>query len=85
LPELDEPIPLCAYKPQWPVLFTSEAVQLRAALPVDIAIEHIGSTAVPGLLAKPIIDIMIGAEPHHGVDGLRSKLAALGYEDMDLL
>jgi GrpB-like predicted nucleotidyltransferase (UPF0157 family) len=73
---------LCPYDPQWPALFAFEAGRIQAALPGDAAIEHIGSTAVPGLLAKPVIDIMIGAEPHHSMESLRTKLVALGYEDM---
>jgi len=64
------------------VLFASEARRIAAALPADVAIEHIGSTAVPGLLAKPIIDIMLGIGPGHSLDGARSVLAALGYEDL---
>lgn len=74
---LDEPIHLCAYDEQWPTLFVTEARRIAAALPGDVAIEHIGSTSVPGLLAKPIIDLMIGAS-----SDLRSALVALGYEDL---
>jgi len=82
LTELDEPIHLCVYDPLWPALFVSEAGRIRAALPADVAIEHIGSTSVPGLLSKPIIDIMLGVEPDHGLAGVRTALVALGYEDM---
>ena len=80
--EIDEPIRLCAYDRQWPALFASEARRIAAGLPEKVAIEHIGSTAVEGLLAKPIIDVMIGVEPSHSVAGVRSALVALGYEDM---
>jgi len=44
--------------------------------------EHIGSTSVPGLMAKPIIDIMVGTEAHHNIEEVRSMLVYLGYEDM---
>lgn len=80
--KLDEPILLCAWDPHWPALFASEAQRIAARLPAEIAIEHIGSTAVEGLLAKPIVDLMLGVEPHHRVDGVRAALGALGYEDM---
>jgi len=80
--ELDEPIHLCPYDPQWPSLFAFEAQRIMAALPANIAIEHIGSTAVPSLLAKPIVDIMLGVKPDHGLDSVRRTLTALGYEDM---
>ena len=80
--ELDEPVHLCAYDPRWPALFESEARRIEAGLPAKVAIEHIGSTAVEGLLAKPVIDLMLGMEPRHSMAGLRSALAALGYEDL---
>ena len=48
------------YNPEWPAQFELEAARLAAVLGDEmIAIHHIGSTAVPGLNAKPIIDIMI--------------------------
>jgi GrpB-like predicted nucleotidyltransferase (UPF0157 family) len=49
------------YDPRWPSMFEEEAKRLRAALdPSSIAgLEHFGSTAIPGLSAKPIIDILI--------------------------
>jgi GrpB-like predicted nucleotidyltransferase (UPF0157 family) len=81
--ELDEPIHLCPYDPKWPALFASEARRILAALPADVSIEHIGSTSVPGLVAKPIIDIMLGlARTHRDLDTVRTTLTNLGYEDM---
>lgn len=80
--EVDEPIHLRPYNPEWPALFASEARRIAAALPAGVAVEHIGSTAVPGLLAKPIIDIMLGTGSGHSLDRLRPALVALGYEDM---
>ena len=57
---MDE-IELSAYDPRWPAEFAAEEARLRAVLPPSlvIAIEHFGSTAIPGLAAKPIIDILI--------------------------
>ena len=66
---------------RWAELYRAEAAAIRAALGDYVAgIEHFGSTAVPGLTAKPIIDILIGtqagSQPHAAIDGL----AGLGYE-----
>lgn len=79
---LDEPVHLCVYDTIWPEQFATEAARISVILPADVAIEHIGSTSVPGLLAKPIIDIMAGLEPWHESLGVRSALVDLGYEDM---
>jgi GrpB-like predicted nucleotidyltransferase (UPF0157 family) len=66
---MDE-IEIVPYDPRWPILFGKEAVRLRAVLDSDLilGLEHFGSTAVPGLAAKPILDILIAvrslAEAH---------------------
>ena len=55
---------LTAYDPLWPLLFEQEAKLLQQLfLPQPIAVEHIGSTAVPGMLARPVIDIFVGLCP----------------------
>ena len=56
-----EEISIAPYDPEWPHLYESEAVSLRSELPqsVVIKIEHFGSTAVPGLAAKPVIDVLV--------------------------
>lgn len=49
------------YDPNWPHLFEIEAARIHEVLGnLILAIEHFGSTAVPGLAAKPIIDILVG-------------------------
>ena len=54
-------IKLVPYNPEWPSEFEAARESISNALNEDkIVIEHIGSTAVPGLGAKPVIDIMIG-------------------------
>ncbi|MGB8354353.1 MAG: GrpB family protein [Chthoniobacteraceae bacterium] len=60
MPDPDAPIHLVDYDPQWPRLFEEERALLHPILLPWLAgpIEHIGSTAVPGLAAKPVIDIM---------------------------
>jgi GrpB-like predicted nucleotidyltransferase (UPF0157 family) len=76
---VDEPVVVLAYDPSWPGRFAAEARRLRERLPAAaVALEHVGSTAVAGLDAKPVVDIQVGVrgEP----DGLVEPLRALGYE-----
>ena len=56
-----EPIAIVPYDPRWPQMFRDEAAHLRACLPPELIrrIEHFGSTAVPGLAAKPIVDMLV--------------------------
>jgi GrpB-like predicted nucleotidyltransferase (UPF0157 family) len=69
------PIEIAPYDPAWPARFQEEATLLRQALARWIVgpIEHIGSTAVPGLEAKPVIDIMAGV---HTLNDSRAAIAA---------
>jgi GrpB protein len=56
------PITLAEYDPDWPRLFAREADRIRAVLgETAVQVEHVGSTSVPGLAAKPIIDILLAA------------------------
>ncbi|HEY0318499.1 MAG TPA: GrpB family protein [Solirubrobacterales bacterium] len=57
-----EPIQLASYDPSWPLRFEEEQADLAEAIGPSVVggIHHIGSTAVPGLAAKPIIDIVVG-------------------------
>jgi GrpB-like predicted nucleotidyltransferase (UPF0157 family) len=65
----------------WPRLFERESDRLRRALePLPSGIEHIGSTAVPGLLAKPILDLMIGHPSGEPAPAYRLRLERAGYE-----
>lgn len=69
-----------AYDPAWPGLFADEAQQLREALgPAVLAIEHVGSTAVPGLAAKPIIDILAAIAPTANARWVKTRLESIGY------
>ena len=70
------------YDPAWPDLFAAEAERLRGALDPDLilGIEHFGSTAVPGLAAKPIIDILIAVTSLARAKTTMVKpITALGY------
>ncbi|HEY3316002.1 MAG TPA: GrpB family protein [Bacillota bacterium] len=71
------------YDPGWPGAFEREAAALRTVLGhLLAAIHHIGSTAVPGLKAKPVIDIMPVVTNISAVDLLAGRMRDLGYEAM---
>jgi GrpB-like predicted nucleotidyltransferase (UPF0157 family) len=74
------PIIVCDYDEQWPAVFEQIARPIReAAGELDADVEHVGSTAVGGLRAKPVIDIdVVDASPAH-VSITIDRLSALGY------
>lgn len=64
----------------WAELFELERVRLRTALGDDVlALEHIGSTSVPGLTAKPILDVGVAVESFESAFALAPRLEGLGY------
>jgi GrpB-like predicted nucleotidyltransferase (UPF0157 family) len=69
------------YDPAWPRLFEEERERLETALAswLEGGIHHIGSTAVPGLAAKPIIDMLAGVRNLAEARAAEEPLAALGY------
>lgn len=76
-----ESIAIVAYDPEWPARYDELAADLRRALgPVALDIQHIGSTAVPGLPAKPVIDIDVAVADPTREDLYVPALEALGYE-----
>lgn len=61
--DIDEPVHIVPYDDQWPKSFEQEKERLKRALNKQyLEFEHIGSTSVPELSSKPIIDMMIGVE-----------------------
>ena len=73
-------IHLAEYDAEWPRLFSREAGRIRAALGVKaLAVEHVGSTSVPGLAAKPIIDIDLVVADSSAEDAYVPELEAAGY------
>jgi len=54
-------IELCPYDDAWPACFAEEERRILGALPAARGVHHVGSTSVPGLSAKPIIDIVLEA------------------------
>ena len=74
------PVHLAEYDPQWPVLFAREADRIRAVLGSRaVLLEHAGSTSVPGLAAKPIIDIVLAVPDSADEPGYVPDLEAGGY------
>jgi GrpB-like predicted nucleotidyltransferase (UPF0157 family) len=77
----DAPVDIIPYDPTWPVRFKEEEKALRRALAAWLVgpIEHIGSTAIPGLAAKAVIDIMASVDTLDASRPAIAPLADLGY------
>lgn len=75
------PVEIVDYDPQWPATFCQLRDRIAAVLgPLAIRIEHVGSTAVPGLAAKPIIDLDVVIGSRINLPAVISRLGALGYD-----
>lgn len=71
------------HNPRWRDAFEAEAKQVAAALGENVvAIHHIGSTAIPNIYAKPVIDLLVEVRDITEVDGQSSAMEALTYEVM---
>ncbi len=77
-----QPIPviLAAYNPEWPRIAATHAERMQVLGPNLVAVHHIGSTSVPGLIAKPIIDLMPVITSHTSLDEQRQHVEAIGYQ-----
>ena len=77
--EVDEPVHIEDWDPAWPAAAQALVAECQAPLGEDaIAVEHIGSTAVPGLASKPIIDLLIGVPPGRA-NAAAEQLAIRGW------
>jgi GrpB-like predicted nucleotidyltransferase (UPF0157 family) len=78
---LGGPVQLAEYDPEWPGLFAREAERIARVLGNSaIRIEHVGSTSVPGLAAKPIIDIVMEVANSNDESAYVAPLESHGYE-----
>jgi GrpB-like predicted nucleotidyltransferase (UPF0157 family) len=78
---LDGPVHLAEYDPAWPQLFTREAARIKQLLGETAKrIEHVGSTSIPGLAAKPIIDIVMEVSDSNDESAYVIPLERSGYE-----
>lgn len=77
---IHEDVSLQAYDSRWPDRFVAERDRLLALFPlVFVDIEHIGSTAVPGMVAKPIVDLLAGVESMAMARSLAEPLRDAAY------
>ncbi len=80
---MPHPVIIVEYDPRWPELYEEEKSVVMATVGGMVrSIEHIGSTSVPGLGAKPIIDIVAGVEGPSEADECVALLAGVGYDDV---
>jgi len=80
LAPLAQPIQIADYDSAWPTLFAREAARVRSALGERVVrLEHVGSTSVPGLAAKPLIDLLLVVENTADEADYVPALEAAGY------
>ena len=81
---IEEKLYLVDHNPEWLLRFTKECERLRALLKgASCKIRHVGSTAIPGLKAKPVVDIIVGFESLEVADALIPRLLDGGYVTSD--
>jgi len=77
---LPEPIIVVEYDPRWPAIFRSIRRKLATCLgELPVAIEHVGSTSIPNLAAKPVIDIDVVVRTQRDVRTAIRRLSKIGY------
>ena len=78
---MSQHITVVNYDPEWPSKYVQERDYITEILKDNcISVYHIGSTSVPGLAAKPVIDIMVGVRSLERVDTVAEKFSDIGYE-----
>jgi GrpB-like predicted nucleotidyltransferase (UPF0157 family) len=78
-----EPVVVVSYDPGWPAAFERVRARIAPALgELAVGIEHVGGTAVPGLDAKPIVDVDVVVRPEQDFAEVVERLRALGYEHL---
>jgi len=76
----DAPIHLAPYDPTWPAQYAREEAKIRTALGEGaLLVEHVGSTSIPGIHAKPLIDILLAVANSADEDSYVPALTAQGY------
>ena len=72
-----------SYNPNWTEIYKEESKKIKNVLSdIIVDIHHIGSTAIPGIKAKPVIDILVEVKDIEAVDQYNNKMEELGYEVM---
>lgn len=72
-------VSLAPYNPKWVDLYKREEKELKTILGGKVYVEHIGSTAIPGISAKPLVDVMVGIPLMRDIKKYIQKLEASGY------
>jgi len=76
-------VEVVSYSPNWKDMYKEESEKIKNVLSdIIIDIHHVGSTAIPGIKAKPVIDILVEVKDIEGVDQHNHKMKELGYEVM---
>jgi GrpB-like predicted nucleotidyltransferase (UPF0157 family) len=79
--ERDDPVEIVDYEPVWPARFEELRRRLAEALgPLAKRIEHVGSTAVPGLAAKPVVDVQVSIDDLDDEDAYVPAVEAVGFK-----
>jgi GrpB-like predicted nucleotidyltransferase (UPF0157 family) len=77
---VDEPVEIVPYNPEWPTEFERERSSIEKTFgTLEIEVQHIGSTAVLGLAAKPIVDILVAVDSIEDRATVEQRLSVLGY------
>jgi GrpB-like predicted nucleotidyltransferase (UPF0157 family) len=80
---MSEHVKLVPYDPAWPGEFKVERNRIASRLgDIALRIDHHGSTSIPGLAAKPVIDIQVSVAELHPIEAYAPLLAQLGYEHL---
>lgn len=80
---MSHPVVIVNYDPDWPTIYDEEKREILKVIGHMVwSIEHVGSTSVPGLGAKPIIDIIVGVDDEKAADECVRILADIGYDDI---
>jgi GrpB-like predicted nucleotidyltransferase (UPF0157 family) len=80
VPQPTSPVEIVDYDPNWPGIFRQLEERIWPVVrDVAVAIEHVGSTAVPGMAAKPVVDVDIVIKAQADLPAIIDRLASLGY------
>jgi GrpB-like predicted nucleotidyltransferase (UPF0157 family) len=81
--DLDEEVVVSPYDPLWPAEASALVARIETHLrDLGARIEHVGSPAVPGLEAKPILDLLVGLSDRQSIDAVARRLSAIGWQDL---
>ena len=79
-PERADPVEVVAWDPEWPRRYEEMRARLVEALgPLSLRIEHVGSTSIAGIPAKPVIDIQVSVADVEDTDAYREQVEACGF------